>query len=551
MKRLLSFSLAALVTLTVMAQRQGTRQAELARNLQVFSDIYRLLDIYYVDTLSADTTMEWAIQGMLQRVDPFTSYYREDDEELRQMSTGQYAGIGSAIRYNRKLKRVVITQPFTGMPSYEAGLKAGDVLQSVDGQDVEGKNATEVTKMLRGDAGTTVKLVVTRPGQDERPLTFVLTRRNIQLPLVPYYGMRNDSVGYLLLTGFTRGTSLEVRHAVNELKKKGMKAMVLDLRDNPGGVVEEAVDIVNLFVPKGRKVVYTKGKMPSTNMEYYTTGEPLDTVMPLVVLVDGGSASSAEILSGSLQDMDRAVVMGERTYGKGLVQSVRELPFNRNLKLTICRYYIPSGRCIQAYDYRHLNPDGSVGVVPDSLTHVFYTRGGRAVRDGGGIKPDVVVEPDSMPSFVFDVVAGDEMFDWVTGYMNRHPKVAPAGEFHLSDADYEDFADYIQESGFTANRRTHEVLGVLKSAARLEGYYEDSRAEFDALEAKLKSDMRTGVMKMKDKIVPFLETEIVSRAHGEGGAVRQQLGADAVCRRAVQLLADPVKMQEILRPKTN
>lgn len=551
MKRLFSFFVATLAVLTAVAQRQGTRQAELSRNLQVFSDIYRLLDTYYVDTLSADTTIEWAIRGMLQRVDPFTSYYREDDEELRQMSTGQYAGIGSAIRYNRKLKRVVISQPFTGAPSYEAGLKAGDVLQSVDGQDVEGKNATEVTKMLRGDAGTTVKLVVKRPGQDGKPLTFVLTRRNIQLPLVPYYGMQNDSVGYLLLTGFTRGTSQEVRHAVNELKEKGMKAMVLDLRDNPGGVVEEAVDIVNLFVPKGRKVVYTKGKMPSTNMEYYTTGEPLDTVMPLVVLVNGGSASSAEILSGSLQDMDRAVVMGERTYGKGLVQSVRELPFNRNLKLTICRYYIPSGRCIQAYDYRHLNPDGSVGVVPDSLTRVFYTRGGRAVRDGGGVKPDVTAEPDSMPSFVFDVVAGDEMFDWVTGYMNRHPKVAPAGEFRLSDADYEDFADYIQESGFTANRRTYEVLSVLKSAARLEGYYEDSKAEFDALEAKIKSDMRTGVMKMKDKIVPFLEAEIVSRAHGEGGAVLQQLGADTVCRRAVQLLANPAEMREILHPEAN
>lgn len=551
MKRLFSFFVATLAVLTAVAQRQGTRQAELSRNLQVFSDIYRLLDTYYVDTLSADTTIEWAIRGMLQRVDPFTSYYREDDEELRQMSTGQYAGIGSAIRYNRKLKRVVISQPFTGAPSYEAGLKAGDVLQSVDGQDVEGKNATEVTKMLRGDAGTTVKLVVKRPGQDGKPLTFVLTRRNIQLPLVPYYGMQNDSVGYLLLTGFTRGTSQEVRHAVNELKEKGMKAMVLDLRDNPGGVVEEAVDIVNLFVPKGRKVVYTKGKMPSTNMEYYTTGEPLDTVMPLVVLVNGGSASSAEILSGSLQDMDRAVVMGERTYGKGLVQSVRELPFNRNLKLTICRYYIPSGRCIQAYDYRHLNPDGSVGVVPDSLTRVFYTRGGRAVRDGGGVKPDVTAELDSMPSFVFDVVAGDEMFDWVTGYMNRHPKVAPAGEFRLSDADYEDFADYIQESGFTANRRTHEVLSVLKSAARLEGYYEDSKAEFDALEAKIKSDMRTGVMKMKDKIVPFLEAEIVSRAHGEGGAVLQQLGVDTVCRRAVQLLANPAEMREILHPEAN
>lgn len=551
MKRFLSFFLVALLTVSVPAQRQGTRQAELSRNLQVFSDIYRLLDTYYVDTLSADTTIEWAIEGMLQRVDPFTSYYKEDDEDLRLLSTGQYAGIGSVIRYNRKLKRVMIAQPLTGTPSLEAGLKAGDVLQSVDGVDVEGKTPTEVTKMLRGDAGTTVKVVVKRPGQEDKPLSFVLTRRNIQQPQVPYYGMQNDSVGYLLLSGFSNGTSQEVRHAVNDLKEKGMKAMILDLRDNPGGVVEEAVNIVNLFVPKGRKVVYTKGKVPSVNMEFYTTGEPLDTVMPLVVLVNGGSASSAEILSGSLQDMDRAVVMGERTYGKGLVQSVRELPFNRNLKLTISRYYIPSGRCIQAYDYRHLNPDGSVGVVPDSLTNVFYTRGGREVRDGGGIKPDVAAEPDSLSSFVYDVAFSDEMFDWVTGYMNRHPQVAPVGEFSLSDEDYADFADYIQESGFTANRRTPDVLNLLKAAARLEGYDEDAKTEFEALEAKLKTDMRTGVLKMKDRITPYLEVEIVSRAHGESEAIHQQLGDDVVYHRAMQLLADPDEMQKILRPKAN
>lgn len=551
MKRFFSLFLMAMVSLAGVAQRQGTRQAELSRNLQVFSDIYRLLDTYYVDTLSADTTIEWAIEGMLQRVDPFTSYYKEDDEDLRLLSTGRYAGIGSVIRYSKKQNRVVIAQPLTGTPSHEAGLRAGDVLQSVDGVDVEGWNATEVTRMLRGDAGTTVKVVVSRPGQEEKPLSFVLTRRNIQQPQVPYYGMRNDSVGYLLLTGFNPGVSQEVRHAVSELKGRGMKSMVLDLRDNPGGVVGEAVNIVNLFVPKGRKVVYTKGKMPSTNMEYYTTGEPLDTVMPLVVLVNGGSASSAEILSGSLQDMDRAVVMGERTYGKGLVQSVRELPFNRNLKLTISRYYIPSGRCIQAYDYRHLNPDGSVGMVPDSLTRVFHTRGGRPVRDGGGIKPDVAAEPDSLPSFVFDVAYSDEMFDWVTGYMNRHPQVPPVGEFSLSDADYESFAGYIQESGFTANRRTLEVLNVLRAAARLEGYDEDAKAEFDALEAKLKTDMRTGVMKMRDKIAPYLEVEIVSRAHGEGEAVHQQLCDDVVCRRAVQLLSRPDEMREILRPAAN
>ncbi len=546
--KILSFIAVLLCPLALAAQKRGTHDAEVARNLQVFNNIYRMLDMYYVDTLSADTTMEWAIQGMLRRVDPFTQYYRDNDDELRQMAKGTYAGIGSLIRYSKRHDRVTISQPYTGTPSMEAGLRPGDVLWSVDGRDTKGMAVDAVSKMLRGDAGTTLHVKVKRPGEGDRLRSFTLTRKNIQLPQLPYYGMMDDSVGYVLLSGFTEGVALEMRHAVSELKAQGMQRMVLDLRDNPGGVIDEAVNITNLFVPKGRKVVYTRGKVAAGNREYYTTSEPLDTITPMVVLVDGGSASAAEILSGALQDMDRAVVMGTRTYGKGLVQTIRELPYGTNIKLTISRYYIPSGRCIQAYDYRHLNPDGSVGTVPDSLTNVFHTMNGREVRDGGGIKPDVEVRPDSLPSFVYDVASSEEMFDYATEYVLKHKEIAPAGDFHLSDADYESFADYMQQSGFTANRRSEEVLKLLKSAARWEGYYTDAQAEFEALEAKLTGDVRQGIMKMKEQIRPYLENEIACRYYHEAGAVRQQLSHDKVYDQAVQLLSDTEKMNKILKP---
>lgn len=550
MKRKIHFLLLAtlLLPLATLAQKKGTHDAEVARNLQVFNNIYRMLDMYYVDSLSADTTMEWAIQGMLQRVDPFTEYYRQDNQELRQIAKGTYAGIGSVIRYSKRLNRTTINEPYTGTPSMEAGLMAGDVLISVDGKDTKGVNVSEVSKMLRGDAGTTLTLKIQRPGEGDKIRTISLTRKNIQLPQIPYYGMMENNTGYILLSGFTEGTTLKMRQAVSELKEQGMKYLVLDLRDNPGGVIDEAVNIVNLFVPKGRKVVYTRGKVAQSNREYFTTSEPLDTTTPMVVLVNSGSASAAEILSGALQDMDRAVVMGERTYGKGLVQTIRELPYDTNIKLTISRYYIPSGRCIQAYDYRHLRPDGSVGIVPDSLTNVFYTAGGRLVRDGGGIKPDTIVRPDSLPSFVYDVASSEEMFDYATNYVLQHKTIAPAGEFSLSDADYEAFADYARSTGFTANRRTEEVMKVLKSTAQLEGYYPEAEAEFKALEAKLNTDVRTGILQMKQQIKLYLETEIASRYYHERGSILQQLKYDKIFNQARQLVTEKEKMNQILKP---
>lgn len=549
MKHSLMALLALGISLTGLAQQGERPNSAISRNLEIFNDIYKQLDLFYVDSLDADTVIGWGIRSMLRQVDPFTDYYPEDDEELRQMATGKYAGIGSIVRFHKKEDRVVIAQPYEGSPSMKAGVRAGDVIQTIDGKDVKGMGTPRVSTMLRGEAGTTFELCVKRMGVDE-PLTFHITRQTIQMPQVPYYGMVSPGVGYIYLTGFTDGACREVRQALLALKAQGAVSLVLDLRDNPGGALNEAVDIVNLFVPKGRKVMFTKGKLSSVNRDYYTASEPVDTVMPLVVLADGGSASSSEIVCGSLQDMDRAVIVGARTYGKGLVQAIREVPYHGNLKLTTSRYYIPSGRCIQAYDYRHLNPDGSVGTVPDSLTRVFHTAHGREVRDGGGIKPDIEVRPDSLASIIYDLVEDDAFFDFATLYASQHPTIAPAGEFSLSDADYEQFVAYIAQSGFTYNRRSDEVLELLKKVARREGYYDVARAEFDALEARFSTDLEADLRRHRKDIEPYLCDEIVQRYYYEAGAVKQQLVGDACMKQALQLLADPQRLDSILRPQT-
>ncbi len=544
MKRVYIYIIMCLLSLGALAQKKENTNSAISRNLELFNDIYKQLDLFYVDSLNADTVIGWGIRSMLQQVDPFTDYYPDDDEELRQMATGKYAGIGSIIRYSRKEQRAVISEPYEGTPSQLAGVRAGDVILAIDGKDVKGMGTPKVSGMLRGEAGTTFELKVRR-GREEK--TFLITRQMIQLPQVPYSGMLSDGqTGYIFLTGFTEGACREVRDALEEVRRQGAKRLVLDLRGNPGGAVNEAVDIANLFLPKGKKVVYTKGKMARTNREYYTATEPVDSLMPLVVLVDGGSASASEIVSGALQDFDRAVIMGTRTYGKGLVQMMRELPFHGTLKLTTSRYYIPSGRCIQAYDYRHLNADGSAGVVPDSLTKVFHTAGGREVRDGGGIKPDVEVKPDSLPTIVSELVSSDEFFDCVTNFCLAHPTIPPVGEFRLSDEDYAAFADSIGASGFEAGKPAKELLKVLRDVIRREGYQEATRAELDALEAKLTYDVRADLMRFRKEVEPYLYDEIVHRYYYQKGGVQQQLLDDPCIERALQVLSDKDEYKKIL-----
>lgn len=534
----------------VSAQKDSNHNFEISKNLEIFNDIYKQLDMFYVDSLSADTVIEWGIDAMLRQVDPFTVYYPEEGmDELKEMTTGKYAGIGAVIRFYKKEDRVMVIEPQEDSPAIEAGVKGGDLILSIDGKDMKGKSTQEVSENLRGDAGTTFELTVKRAGV-EHPLSFKITRRNIAMPPVPYYGMVADGIGYIYFERFVDGCSRDVRRAVVDLKERGAKALVIDMRGNPGGPLSEAVEVTNLFVPRGQKVVYTKGKLASVNSEHYTKKEPLDVDIPVAVLVDGSTASSAEIVSGAWQDWDRAVIVGERTYGKGLVQMIREVPYHGSLKVTTSRYYIPSGRCIQAYDYRHLNPDGSAKTLPDSLTKAFKTAGGREVRDGGGIKPDVVITPDSLPSIVYDIATSDVLLDYVNHYVQTHAAIAPAGEFSLTDADYADFVKMVEGSDFTYKRRTEEMMKLLERTARFEGCYEGAKPEFEALAAKMKGGVSADleVPKNKEEIKSVLESDIVARYYFRRGVVQQQLKADKDLKTALEILTDTERYASLLKP---
>ncbi len=547
-RKFLLYILLTILPIGIRAQKSENHNASISRNLEIFNEIYRILDTYYVDSLSADTVIEWGINAMLNRVDPYTAYYPQDDDELMEMAQGKYAGIGAVIRYSKTLKRTVISEPYEGTPSMKAGLLPGDIILSIGEQDVEGMPTDKVSNLLRGEAGTTFLLKVQRPGE-KKPRTCTITRETISIPHLPYYGIVADGVGYIMLSGFNDGDALQMRAALMELKQQGAKSLVIDLRSNPGGSLEESVDIANLFLPKGKKIVFTKGKMKSMNHDYYTRMEPVDTIMPLAVLVDGGTASAAEILSGSLQDMDRAVIIGTRTYGKGLVQNIRELPYGGNMKITTGRYYIPSGRCIQAYDYRNLNEDGSARTLPDSLTTLFHTMKGREVRDGGGIKPDIIVTPDTLPTMVYDLAPSDVLFDFCTQYVSEHPTFGKPGEASLTDEEYEQFIQYVKEHDFTYNRRSDEVIKLLKEVAEREGYMDIAKSEFDALNAKLTSDLTSDMHRLRKHIEPYLLDELVTRYYHRKGATRQQLVGDKCMEKALEILADRKAYEQLLEPQ--
>lgn len=548
-KFLLSVGLVLACSGSTFAQKSKNHNFEISKNLEIFNDIYKQLDRFYVDTLNADTVIGWAIDAMLQRVDPFTVYYSEDKmDELKQMTTGKYAGMGALIRYNKKLDRVVIMEPAEGSPSQLVGIKAGDIILSIDDKDMKGVSVDKVSRMLRGDSGTGFVLKVQRYGE-VKPLSFKIVRQNIQTPAVPYYGMIREQVGYICLSGFTENCARDVRRAVIDLKQKGARSLVLDLRGNLGGLLAEASEIVNLFVPRGQKLIYTKGKMSSNNTEYWAQKEPLDLKIPLVVLVDGRTASSAEVVAGALQDLDRAVIIGARTYGKGLVQVPREVPYNGSLKVTTGRYYIPSGRCIQAYDYRHLNSDGSVGVVPDSLTKVFKTASGREVRDGGGINPDITVKPDSLPTMVYELAESDALFDWVTQFVTEHKTIASAADFELTDEQYADFVKTIEKSDFSYNGRSEQLFKMLQTVARREGYYEEAEAEFNALFSKFQRHLGDDLKKFKKQIMPFLCDEIIRRYYYQKGAIIRQLKEDTGLDKALDVINDNAEYMKVLNQK--
>lgn len=534
--------------------KEDDRNFQIVKNLDVFNSVFKELDMFYVDTIDAEKMIQNGINGMLALTDPYTEYYPEEEMgSLKQMITGKYAGIGATIRYYDAKDRVVITEPLEGTPAQEAGLKAGDVILSVGGKDMvrgdmEKNELTDhVSQELRGEPGTSFLLKVERPGKDKpQVLEFKITRRSIRQNPIPYYGMVADSVGYLALSEFTENCAKDFKKAFIELKQKGASSLVIDLRGNGGGSLSEAVDIVNLFVPKGKEIVTLKGKVKQSEEGYKTESEPVDTEIPLVVLVDGSTASAAEIVSGSLQDLDRAVIVGKRTFGKGLVQVPRPLPYNGSLKVTTAKYYIPSGRCIQAIDYAKRNADGSVARTPDSLTHVFHTAAGREVRDGGGIRPDIEVKGEKYPNILFYLMNEDVIFDYGTQYVLNHPQLASVADFKLTDKDYEDFKALVKEKKFTYDRQSEKVLKNLKEVAEFEGYMDDAKAEFEALEKKLTHNLDRDLDHFKKPIQEMIAQGIIKRYFYQKGACMERLKDDADLKKALETLADQTKYVGIL-----
>lgn len=533
------------------AQKEKNHDFVVAKNMGVFTSIYKNLDMMYVDTLDADEVIGNGINAMLRSLDPYTEYYPESEvKELKNMLTGKYAGIGSVVRYNYQLGYTVINEPYEGMPAQEAGLKKGDIILSINDSTMKGKEVSYVSDRLRGEPGTSFILKVKRPSTG-KVMKVKLTRRTIQMPFLPYYGLLDGGIGYINFNSFTDQCAKDVRRAFIDLKKQGAKKLVFDLRNNGGGSVSEAVSIVNMFLPKDKVVLTMKGKLQRANNEYKTTVEPIDTLMPIVVLVSENTASAAEILSGSLQDYDRAIILGTRTYGKGLVQATMDLPYNGQMKLTTSKYYIPSGRCVQALNYKHAK-GGYVEHVPDSLTKVFYTAGGREVRDGGGVKPDVEVKPDSLPNIAYYLAGARDsnelMLNYEVDYIAKHPTIAPAKDFALTDADYEEFKARVLKADFKYDRETEKYLKDLMKLARFEGYYDDAKPEFDALAKKLSHNVAKDLDYNKQYIKRLLENDIVAAYYYQGGAIRNSLRYDKQVKEAVRLLNTPEEYKKLLRP---
>lgn len=522
---------------------EETNLFEIRKNSEIFFDVYKLVDAMYVDQPEPGKIMRIGIDAMLNSLDPYTNYIPESQmEDYRFMTTGQYGGIGAIIRKSGDF--VMVTEPYEGNPAHQAGIMAGDLILEIDGKSIKGKASDEVSSLLKGQPGSKVKIKFERDGKTQ---SAELERKEVKVPDVPYFGMIDGETGYIKLNSFTQTAHKDVDAAFKELKTQGMKKLIFDLRGNGGGLLIESVKIVNMFVPKGEKVVEMRGRLSEMNKTYRTTDMPLDTDMRIVVLVDDGSASASEIVSGSLQDLDRAIVVGNTTYGKGLVQQTHDLKYNGKIKITIAKYYTPSGRCIQKLDYGHKGDDGRAVEVPDSLITYFKTRNGRAVTDGRGVEPDVLVElPDYSPISVA-LMREDIIFNFATKFRLKNEAVADPETFRIDQALFKEFEDYTRSYNFEYKTATMEHLKKLKKTAETERYLASSEAEFDALMKKLTPDVAGDLMRFKDQISLLLENEIISRYYFQKGRYRASFHRDNALIKAREILNDKEKYNAILK----
>ena len=543
---LLSFATLALAQKPASVSDSDNSNAQLAKYLDVYNSIFKQLSLYYVDTINAKKIISSSIDEALSSLDPDTTYSPdEESSDFKFMTTGQYGGIGALISqhprsYSDSLKSdydVLISEPYEGLPADKAGLKAGDVIVQIDKTKVKGKTISEVSEMLRGIPGTSLEVIINRGG--EKNIKKHIVREKIAIPAVTYYGVVGDSTAYILLSQFTEKSAEGVRTAINDMKSKhNITSIVLDLRNNPGGLLDQAVEIINLFVPQGKEVLSMRGRAKQLDQVFKTSSAALLPDIPLAVLVNSSSASASEIVSGALQDLDRAVVIGTRSFGKGLVQSTRELPYNGHLKLTTAKYYIPSGRCIQAIDYAKRADDGSLSKIPDSLRHEFKTANGRVVKDGGGIEPDFEVKNEMSLNIAYQLWAKNLIFDYATVYCSENKRIAEPETFSITDKDFEAFKSFVKGTDFKYELRTSGRLEWLLDIAKEEGYGERAKDEFAALKKKLTPDIDADMDLFKKDIVDMINGEILKRMYYQKGYVRHTLVSDPVLKKALSVLND-------------
>lgn len=518
--------------------KQDDKNFQIAKSLDIYYTLFRELNLFYVDEVNPDKLVKTSIDKMLESLDPYTNFISENDvEDFKFMTTGEYAGIGALI--SKQKGKIVIAEPYEGFPAQKSGLKAGDILLEVAGKSTEKFSTEDVSNLLKGPAGKPVAIKIERYGQ-KKPINIDVIREKIQIDPVPYYGMLDQETGYIRLTNFTADCTERVKMALIELKEKqGAKSLVLDLRSNPGGLLMEAVRIANLFVPKGQEIVSTRGKVKQWDKVYTATENPIDTVMPIAVLVNRGSASASEIVAGAIQDLDRGMIIGTRTFGKGLVQTTRDLSYNAKLKITTAKYYIPSGRCIQALDYSHRNEDGSVGVVPDSLISKYTTKKGRIVFDGGGVAPDLAVGDETLSNLAANLVTKSLIFDYATCFNSKTEKIASPEAFTVTPEIYADFVQFVKKQDFKYESKTEEQLDKLLDVAKREKYYDLSKPEFETLKVKLGHNIDQDLEHFQKEISELLTDEIVSRYYYQKGAIKAALKDDKDVDKALEILHKP------------